>query len=100
MWENAFFFLLIQIDNILAITNQGYLNSGVLINLVLHCTEEYTGAEESGNSAMLAAFRNYKVLLKLARPEVATLSSQNVIFFFTGVIKLKKNVLAFGDFKG
>ena len=43
------------------LTNQGYQNSGVMINAVLHCSEEYQGVATADSSATLDNFRLHKV---------------------------------------
>ena len=49
-------------------TNQGFDNSKVLIELVLHCTEEYMDPELGDSSSMLQNFRDYKVMLNARIP--------------------------------
>merc|ERR1711915_341673 len=47
-------------DQVIAETNQGYINSQIPIRTKIFCIEETTLHDESESSTMLASFRNYK----------------------------------------
>ena len=47
-------------ENLVAMANQGYINSGVKIALTLHCIERYGPGEEANTNTMLTAFTTYK----------------------------------------
>lgn len=47
-------------EHIIAKTNQGYANSGVLLRIWIHCIEIYLDPEDYDGSTMLTNFYNYK----------------------------------------
>ncbi len=52
-----------QINNVVATTNEGYRNSGVQIELVLHCFEELPGNPEALDFVgRLEALRDHNVM--------------------------------------
>jgi len=70
------------VENILAVTNQGYRNSGVNIRLFRHCIEEYSGQEVHDGTKMLTDFTkskgNIKDLLGSADLAMLLTSKSNV----------------------